>query len=951
MRPQQSGGADAHCAGEDGTMAGKRVWTMRGAAAALLVCALLVSFTATVAAATSARASTRRIVRVGITNTDTLTGSGTDNREVAFEKDYLQAVAEYAGWDYVYVQVPWDECIRRLKNGEIDVLLDVSKTEERTAWFDYSSEPMGTELCYLFGRGDTTLRYNDFENFNGMRVGYERGSTIIDSLTQYGREMGFTFEAVPFDSGAQMFKALDAGEIDTAAQTSFYDTPEGHVILAKCCPSPVYIATRKTDPKLVGELNEAMAQLFGYNPSFNAELYRYHFESTFSKTLGYTQQELDYLAKKPVVDVYYETSWQPFEYEKDGQADGITPDVIRAIGEDTGIQFHFVLTSSTQDVYAGVDRDTEDAVMAVSYDYLWANDHDLFVTQPYVGGSAMRVTKRPGAEVKSVAVVKDGYLANEIKNAYPELTQIPYFTFEECMQAVKKGTADCVFLNYYQASYYRAAREYADFNYQPDENIVQNISLGVTRQSDPALFGVLSKSLQRLSAGKLQGILNEEFNWTQPLSFNLLMWRYPAKMALLLGLAGVLFGLLVVLLVTSYARKRQNEQLAAAKLEAEVANDAKSDFLSRMSHDMRTPLNGIIGMTYLTSKLELPDEARENLRNIDTSSHFLLSLINDVLDMSKVESGKVELHPEPYSPSEFRRYINAVILPLCESKNQKFSAEIINPEGCVPVMDKLRVNQIVFNLLSNAVKYTPEGGDIRYVGSSRTLSDNRLAMQIRVTDNGIGMSEKFQKLLFDPFTQEGRNDNSEIRGSGLGLAITKCIVELMGGTISVQSSPGVGSTFTVELELDYVRAEDEENALPKPAAASEEQLAGRHILLCEDNPLNQEIARALLEEKGMLVEIADDGQAGLNAFVRAPDGYYSAVLMDIRMPIMDGYEATRRIRALERPDAKTVPIIAMTADAFADDVRKCRDAGMNAHIAKPVDPAGLYETLTGFITR
>jgi ABC-type amino acid transport substrate-binding protein len=365
----------------------------------------------------------------------------------------------------------------------------------KSGWriFNYSSESMGTEMCYLFGRGNTTLQYDDFTAFDGIDIGYEEGSTIIESLREYGQEVGFTFHGVPYPSGNAMFAALDAGEVDAIAQTNLYDTPSGHVILAKISPSPIYIVTSKATPELKTELDQAMAQLFSYNPSFNADLFEYHFGSTVAQSAGYTQQEKDYLASAPVVNVFYETNWAPFEYESGGEAAGITPEVLRAIGRDTGITFQFVLTSSTQAVYQNINGSPIDTVMAVSYDYAWADEHDLLVTQPYVSGTVMRVMKNGGKTPQTVAVVADGYLEAQIRETYPELRRAPYLTFSECMDAVARGEADCTFLNYYQSSYYRSMGAYGDYTYQPDENITQGISLGVTKESNPA---AVRRSLQ-----------------------------------------------------------------------------------------------------------------------------------------------------------------------------------------------------------------------------------------------------------------------------------------------------------------------------------------------------------------------------------------------------------------------------------------------------------------------
>ena len=399
------------------------------------------------------------------------------------------------------------------------------------------------------------------------------------------------------------------------------------------------------------------------------------------------------------------------------------------------------------------------------------------------------------------------------------------------------------------------------------------------------------------------------------------------------------------------AYEQEQKQIAAlqkAKSEADFANAAKSEFLSRMSHDIRTPLNGIIGMTYLTEKMQLPSEARENLGKIDKSSKFLLSLINDVLDMSKAESGKIELHPEPYPFEEFTGYINAVIRPLCADKNQSLSCEYGPATGVVPLLDELRVNQIFFNLFSNAVKYTPEGGAITCRLDEELIGDGKLRVSVRISDTGIGMSEEFQKVLFDPFTQEHRQNNAEMRGTGLGLAIVKRLTEAMGGSIRVESKLGRGTSFIFDL-ICGLMPEAEAAARKKDgasAAGGMENLSGIHVLLCEDHPLNQEIARSILAERGVIVETADDGRLGVDAFRKSPGGYFDCILMDIRMPVLDGYEATKLIRGLDRPDAKTVPIIAMTADAFSGDVEKCLALGMNGHISKPFDPEELFAELS-----
>lgn len=385
--------------------------------------------------------------------------------------------------------------------------------------------------------------------------------------------------------------------------------------------------------------------------------------------------------------------------------------------------------------------------------------------------------------------------------------------------------------------------------------------------------------------------------------------------------------------------------------QADAANEAKSEFLSRMSHDIRTPLNGIIGMTYLAQEEKNPPKTVDALSKIDASSKFLLGLVNDVLDMSKAESGKIELHPEPYTSEGFGHCLNSVIVPLCEGKNIQLEVEVHEVKDRVPLMDPLRINQVFFNLLSNAVKFTPEGGKVSYRLNEKMVDDKQMRMIAEVQDNGIGMSPEFLKILFDPFTQEHRDDNSSSRGTGLGLAIVKKMLDLMGCTIDVTSLIHHGTTFHIEGVFPTVSLEEvaEKAKVKETQTVDYSSLRGKHILLVEDHPLNQFIAKNLLAEKGVVVAIAEDGKEGLEAFRTSSENFYDLILMDIRMPVMDGYESTKAIRSLKRKDAKKVPIIAMTADAFQDDVQKCLKVGMNAHLSKPIDPEKMYQLIAEYL--
>ncbi|NLD19782.1 MAG: PAS domain-containing protein [Clostridiales bacterium] len=399
--------------------------------------------------------------------------------------------------------------------------------------------------------------------------------------------------------------------------------------------------------------------------------------------------------------------------------------------------------------------------------------------------------------------------------------------------------------------------------------------------------------------------------------------------------------------ISSFAFKevQKNQELVNALNEAEQANRAKGEFLSRMSHDMRTPMNAILGMTALAKEEDNPPRTIEYLENINESSKFLLGLINDILDLSKIESGHIELNEFAFSQKDFDRGINTVIRPIMEAKKIDF---VYNMDcGATNIVaDKLRFNQIFFNLLSNAAKYTPEGGRVEFTAEHIPGRNGKNGMRFIIRDNGIGMSEKFLEIAFSPFTREERNVSSEVQGSGLGLAIVKNLVEAMEGNISVSSTVGQGTEFVVDL---YATAGDKTVLDSVKMADYYPALDAAQMLLVEDNEMNVMVAQKLLERKGCIVTVARNGQEGVRLFSRSSEGHYSAVLMDVRMPVMDGFEATRRIRALDRADAAEVPIIAMTADAFIEDRSKMFEAGMNIHLTKPIEPHLMYSAISGAI--
>ena len=364
-------------------------------------------------------------------------------------------------------------------------------------------------------------------------------------------------------------------------------------------------------------------------------------------------------------------------------------------------------------------------------------------------------------------------------------------------------------------------------------------------------------------------------------------------------------------------------------------------FLSSMSHDLRTPLNGVIGFTKLAIKESDADKKQDYLEKIESSGELLLDLVNDTLELSRIESGKYTLEPETLDLRQLAENTVTALRPSAEIKSIRLETELAALPSIPVRADKLKMQKILLNLLSNAIKFTPSGGSVRLSATTLDGSENGFNYRFMIEDTGIGISPEFLPNLFEPFSQEHRQTNVGTTGTGLGLAIVKRIVDLMGGSIHVQSKLGKGTRFTVDLPLKPAGEEKADAVQPNPTAS----LKGKTVLLCEDNYLNTEIAAILLKEQDILVDCAVNGEEGVKMFQNSLEGYYDAILMDLRMPVMDGCEATRAIRKLDRPDAKTVPIIAMTADAFEESLHAALDSGMNGYVTKPVIPEKLFSAL------
>ena len=420
-------------------------------------------------------------------------------------------------------------------------------------------------------------------------------------------------------------------------------------------------------------------------------------------------------------------------------------------------------------------------------------------------------------------------------------------------------------------------------------------------------------------------------------------------------MAGILFGgsvfvfVMYKLLSGITQRIVENEQLQVELRAAEASNRSKTNFLATISHEMRTPLNAVIGLDAIALQDDsLKPQTRDRLEKIDASAHHLLDMINDVLDMNYIESGDMTLNEAPFSLNDLLDLVNVLTQTLCGEKGLEYQHEVVGELDRACVGDALRLRQVLLSILANAVKFTPEGGSIRFVTEQLGHEGDRCVLRFTVSDTGIGIDESFIPKLFESFSQEDATTTNRYGGSGLGLAITKKLVDMMGGDIAVSSVKGKGSTFAVTVRLGVVEAAE---WTPEASEAGESSLAGLHMLIVEDIDLNADMLADLLELEDITTQRAENGKVAVDMFSQNPPGHFDAILMDLRMPVMDGLAAARAIRALPQPDAKTVPIIALTANAFEDDVRHSLEAGMDAHLPKPVDTGLLFGTLRELLSR
>ena len=928
----------------------KRARTCMGLA--ILMTMLLLTALLSLSASAAETVSQHERVRVGFFAMDGYHMMDEDGNRSGYGYDFLRLMARYwdVNYEYVGYDKSWEEMQQMLIDGEIDMVTSARRTPEREGLFDFS-RPIGTNNGILTVRSDnSTIVEGEYSTYDGMRVALLRGNSRNDEFAEYARTKGFTYKSVYFDSAEEIAEALQNGTVD-AIVTSSLRKMNNERILEKFGSSDFYVIVKKGNTELLNKINYAIDQMNAAEGSWKTTLYNKNYETTDTKNLEYTEEEKRIIAqysKENPLHVLCDPTRYPYSYTENGEVNGILPDYFRKIADCAGLSYEF-LVPATRDEYIAY-QSNKDAVN-ISIDARldtdnYAETKEWGLTAPYITMRMARVTRRDFDGKINVVTTVNQTASTSIEDVLaPGAEKLMCSTRQEMMEAVRDGKADAAFVYYYMAQAFINSDTTGTMTYTLLEQPTFSYRMVVSSTENHALAGILTKAMYAMPDNLVEDLATQytTYKATNLTLADMIRLHPVTAVAIIVFISWMAVTLIVILNRLQTRRKLQlaaqqkAKEMTVLAEQAQAASKAKSTFLSNMSHDIRTPMNAIIGFTNIALHQDSVPEMHNCLKKIEESSDHLLSLLNDVLDISRIESGKVEFSPVPANITAVTDSVIEIVKGMLLNRELNFEVHREPLQNPYVMTEPVRIREILVNILNNAVKFTKDGGTIRFDAGSRPGADaQHIVICYRIKDTGIGMSEEFQKKIFDEFAQEENGVRTQYKGTGLGMPISKKYVELMGGTITVDSRKGVGTTFTVEIPMELTNAEKVEKTKP---LVQHNDLKGIKVLLAEDNDLNAELATMLLEDLGMTVTRAADGQEVVDLFAEHPAGTYDIILMDIMMPKMDGHQAAKAIRAMyaDRPDAEEIPIIALSANAFSEDVQASLDAGMNGHVSKPLN--------------
>ena len=845
--------------------------------------------------------------------------------------EYLQTLSYYTkGWQYEYVSGTFSELMDMLEAGEIDLMPNISYSAEREQKLLFSSNPEGTERYYIYARPDRDdLAKGNPQALQGLTIGCNPSVMQTFVGKQWLANEGITCTYKEIDTGGALFDALANNEVDAVIMNDTISSPSASPMFY-IGSSDYYFAVPKSRPDLMDDINAAMSAIARVNPRYIDEVKsNYSVQNSGSSSLN--SPERSWLkANDNTITLGYITGKLPYcNEDENGEMEGSLASLATTLHDKFGITVKTVAFDSYKMMSKALSKGSIDVALPVYRDYWFAEQTGVVqsISLGTISLTAIHTGSNLNKDLQNIACTKSSFVnKNALESLFPTATVTEYQSDGEAFDTLRKGTAHCIVAPSSRVKTIgdRYDLEDCETTELPD---TCELSCWISR-GKPELLGIINKGI--INAGESLSASNFSSTSYTAQESNTLQFLYRNRTAIAATLIGML-SVGIVLLIWALVRARTERK------KADAANAAKTAFLTRMSHDIRTPLNGILGLIEIEELKEGDMQvARESRAKARVAANHLLSLINDILEMGEIEDRKLTLEHAPFNLKELCDD-TLVLCKLRASSNGITMQDNSLPYATGPYMigSPTHIRQIMINLLDNSIKYNKHDGSVTFSSKTKPLDNGRALFCFSVSDTGIGMAPKFLKHIYEPFAQEGDDARSKFQGTGMGMPIVKSLIELMGGTIEISSEVGVGSTFNVQIPLDIDKD-------PQARERADEQadscsLAGMNVLLAEDNELNAEIAQALLESEGIVVTRAADGNEVVDLYVGRPAGSFDAILMDIMMPGMDGYEATRAIRLSEKVDAADIPIIALTANAFAEDAKAAHDAGMNAHLSKPLD--------------
>ena len=882
--------------------------------------------------------------------------------------ELLQALAGYTGWKFEYVKCDWSNCFDKLENGEIDIMGDISYTDEREQRMLFSDEAMGEEKYILYADlSNMDLGMSDFKSMDGKRVCVLMDTEPEIMLTEWENKNGIHTEHVNVNNNDDVEKKLANHEIDAfvSLEESIW-SEQGISSVTTIGKSGIYFAINKERSDIKTELDWAMRKLDQDSPFFKADLYKKYFTLEYSQIL--TGEEKSWVEEHGNIRIGF-LSNDPAVFsldEKTGKFTGMLAEYVSYAKDCLGnqkLKFNIQEYNDYDEMIQALQEREIDMIFYTGRNPCFAEEKGYALTNTAWTYSLMAVTDEENFDehnVYKVAVPKEKEaLKQHIAFCYPQWELVDCDSLDDAADMILNEKADCFLMGASQAMIYDNSRK---FKSVPLTKTME--ACFAVRGGAGSLLSILNKTLKAMPSDMLTSALAIYDSTADKVTFS----DFVKDNLIAFFITAIFFALSIISIILVLLRKARkaeavaklaanntqklNNKLEIALKKAEDASLAKTRFLNNMSHDIRTPMNVILGYAQLMeNELKGKDmpETLEHLEKMQQSGNLLLSIINNVLDMARIESGRMELDENYCRIEDVRKSLFAVFDEKARKKNIALHCTM-NVEHEHVLTDVTKVKEIFVNILSNAIKYTPSGGSVMMSVDELPCDEpGYMIVRNRVSDTGIGMSQDYMTKIFDAFTREQNTTKSKIAGTGLGMSIVRKYVDLLGGTIDVESELGKGSTITVTLkhkiadESYYVKKHIEESG------TGSEILEGRNILLAEDNDLNAEITEAILERAGIKTERVEDGIQCVNMIEKMPAGTYDMILMDIQMPKMNGYKATQAIRRLPDKDKACIPIIAMTANAFEEDKRDALAAGMNGHIAKPIELEKLLSMLAEVI--